>query len=261
VNARPHEETRVHTRLLTTALLVEDARAYWSHARLGARASAQEAFDGYWFGARSLERVEVLLTTLRARFAAFPDGLDVLRRWPHMGPDARAVLCHWHLQLTDPLYRAFTGDALPARRASGRTEITRDVVVRWVTERGPAQWTLPTRIQFASKLLSACRSAGLVSRTRDPRPLTLPRVHDDALTYLLYLLRETEFAGTLLDNPYLRSVGLQGAALDDRLRALRALDFRRQGDLIEFGWAFDSLRAWADDTLGPAATSSEPEPS
>ncbi|MCX5953197.1 MAG: hypothetical protein NTZ40_06835 [Cyanobacteria bacterium] len=35
-----------------------------------------------------------------------------------------------------------------------------------------------------------------------------PLVPDDALTYLLHLLREVDFEGTVLANPYLRSVGL-----------------------------------------------------
>jgi hypothetical protein len=49
---------------------------------------------------------------LRARFDAFPNALHVLQRWPHMSPDTRRVVCHWHLQLSDPLYRDFTGTFL-----------------------------------------------------------------------------------------------------------------------------------------------------
>ena len=72
---------------------------------------------------------------------------------------------------------------------------------------------------------------------------------DESLEYLLYLLRETEFAGTLLDNPYLASVGLDGAVLVDRLRRLPGLAFRRQGDLTDFGWRHQDLRAWAAASL------------
>jgi hypothetical protein len=105
------------------------------------------------------------------------------------------------------------------------------------------------RIQFASKLLSAAYSATIVTSNRDPRPIGTPRVPDEALEYLLYLLRETEFAGTLLDNPYLASVGLDGAVLVDRLRRLPGLAFRRQGDLTDFDWRYPDLRAWADASL------------
>ncbi len=109
---------------------------------------------------------------------------------------------------------------------------------------------MSTRIQFASKLLSAAFSAGLVTSNRDPRPLAIPRVPDDALEYLMYLLREVSFEGTLLDNPYVASVGLVGACSRGPLApACLGSRFRRQGDLIDFGWRHASLAAWADAHL------------
>jgi hypothetical protein len=224
---RPHEVTEVHSRLLKCALEVEDARAYWEHARgrPSADVTPRRGFDEYWFGARSLARIDVLVANFRARFDAFPPSLDVLHRWTDMPPDTRRVVCHWHLQLADPLYRVFTGTFLPERRGRPRPEVTRDVVVAWVGREGPARWTMATRIQCASKLLSAAYAAGLVATNRDPRPLVLPRVNDEALEYLLYLLRDVAFAGTLLANPYAASVGLESTSLEDRLRGLRGLSF------------------------------------
>ncbi len=238
------------------ALEIEDARAFWAHPpadTAGAALTPRAAFDAYLFGARSLPRIEVLLANMRARFSSFPSALHALHAWPHMEPDTRRVICHWHLQLADPLYRGFTGTWLVSRRGRLRREVTRELVIAWVTEHGAAHWTLASRVQFASKLLSAAYSAGLVSSNRDPRPLSLPRVPDLALAYFLYVLRETEFTGTLLDNPYFRSVGLEGGVLEDRLRALpSALDFRRHGDLIDFGWRHADLTAWAAATLTPS---------
>lgn len=51
---RPSEEQVLHTRLLKCALEVEDARAFWAHMLPGQRVSPQQAFQEYWFGARSL---------------------------------------------------------------------------------------------------------------------------------------------------------------------------------------------------------------
>lgn len=249
MTARPSEATEVHTRLLKCALEVEDARAYWSHAGNSKPVTAQRAFDEYWFGARSLSRIEVLLANMRVRFDAFPASLSVLHRWSSMAPDTRRLVCHWHLQLADPLYRLFTGHFLPERRAGARPEVTRDLVVSWVGDQGPGRWTLSTRIQFASKLLSAAFSAGLVTTNRDPRPLATRRAPDDALEYLMYVLREVSFEGTLLDNHYAASVGLAGSAIEDRLASLPGMRFRRQGDLIDFGWRHASLAAWADANL------------
>lgn len=242
------EATQHHTRLLKCALEIEESRAYW-RLRNGEAPTAKQAFDDYWFGARSMSRIEVLLANLRVRFDAFPEALAVLHRWRHMGPDTRALVCHWHLQLADPLYRTITGSLMVARRLGSRAEVTRDLVVKWVVEHGPRQWTLATRVQFASKLLSAAHAAGLVGTTKDPRPLVLPRVPDDALAYLLHLLRGVSFEGTLLANPYLGSVGLEGDDLFQRLATLPSLRFERQGDLVDFGWRFDDLCSWAEATV------------
>jgi hypothetical protein len=244
----PHstEETIVHTRLMKCALEVEDARSYWSHINPdGPGASAQVAFEQFWFGSRSLPAVDVLLANFRARFDAIPEALRVLHRWTDMEPATRRLICHFHLQFADPLYRAFTGDWLVGRRQGLRPDVTRDLVVRWVADQGPGRWTAASRIQIASKLLSAAFAAGLVGTNRDPRPLTYPRVDDAALGYLLHLLRGVEFSGTILVNPYLASVGLTGGALEERLRSLPSLAFGRQGDLVDFGWHYRSLAEWA----------------
>lgn len=251
---RPREQAALHTRLMKCALEIEPARAYWAHADGVKPANPQRAFEEYWFGARSLRWAGVLVANMRLRFDAYPAALRVLHRWAHMSPDTRRLICHWHLQLADPLYRAFSGRYLVDRRQGPRPAITRDLVVEWMQEHGAEQWTLASRIQFASKLLSAAYAAGLIGTNRDPRPILVPRVPDDALEYVLYLLRDVEIEGTLLDNPYLTSVGLQGADLHARLRALPGMRFEKQGELMEIGWRHADLGAWAEATvLAPAS--------
>lgn len=243
---RPAEATAVHTRLMKCALEVEESRAYWQQSSDALPTSAQRAFDEYWFGAKSLARNKVLLANFRARFDVAPEALAVLRRWPHMDPETRRLICHWHLQLADSIYRRFTGEFLVGRRDGGRPQITRDRVIEWVGDQGPDRWTLATRVQFASKLMSSALSAGLLGTNRDPRPITLPRVRDEALAYLMYLLRGVDFDGTLLENPYTASVGLDGRTLEERLADLPGLRLRRQGDLVDFGWRYPSIREWGD---------------
>lgn len=248
---RPSEVTTVHTRILRCTLGVSDARAYWSVPELGPWAGrTARAFSGYWFGARSHARVEVLLANLRLRFDAYPQALAVLRAWPDMDPAVRTLVCHWHLQLADPLYRAFTGDFLVARRGADREgprTVTLAQATAWVTGRHEDRWTMHTRMEFGRKLLAAAAEAGLVGSRQDPRPLSVPRVPDEALLYLLHLLRGVEFAGTLLDNPYLASVGLLAEHLPSRLRTLAGLRFAAQGELMDLDWAHPSLPAWFSD--------------
>ncbi len=243
----PTEVTQTHTHLLRCALEAEDARVYWRRAQPSV--SADTAFNESWFGARSLERVKTLLNTFKARFDAFPHGLAVLREWTDMDPGTRAVICHWHIQLADPVYRAFTGQYLPELMDSGRLTVTRAQVQAWVARTYPDKWTHPTVTKWASNLLATAKSAGLIKTSRDPRPLVHPRVGDHALAYLLYLLRGVAFEGTLLENPYFASVGLNREGVELRLRSIRGLHFRRQGDLVDFGWAYPDLQHWAGAEL------------
>src|SRR5690606_10328960 len=110
-----------------------------------------------------------------------------------MRPEVRALICHWHLQFTDPTYREFTGEFLVGRREAAPPEVRRLNVVGWIGERSPSHWSMATRVQMASKLLSSAYAAGLVTARRDPRPVVWPRVPDDALGYLLHLLRGASF--------------------------------------------------------------------
>ena len=247
---RPAETTSLHTRLMKYTLELDSARTWWAQRENADAADVVErAFAGAWFGAKSLPRVRVLVSNLRSRFNAFPEALSVLRRWRDMQPGTRALIAHWHTQLTDPLYRQFTGEYLVARHDTSRGDVTRDMVIRWVGEHGQGRWTMASRAQLATQLMVTAKAAGLIENLKDPRRLVFPRVDDDALTYLLYLLRGTTIAGTLIDNPYLASVGLMPRFADERFRTLSALRFTRQGDLVDFAWVQESLTAWAAATV------------
>ena len=247
--AAPAEATEVHTGILRLALAVEESRAYWSHVDpdLPAGPASQRAlaaFEKRWFGAKTMPRIRFLLPNLAARYDAFPPALSVLHRWHDMDANARRAICHFHLQLSDPIYRRFTGDFLVQRRNSTGANIDRDIVLRWVQREFPDRWSPATCIQFASKLLSAASEACLLSAKKDPRKLLVPRVPDIALAYLLHLLRGLQFQGALTANPYLASVGL--VPNDARLASLPGVQCRRMGDLVDFKWAAPDLRAWAD---------------
>jgi len=248
---RVSETTDVHTRILRLALGIEESRSYWEHVDPSVPVAdrALIAFEQRWFGSKSLERVRFLLSNLGDRYDAYPAALGVLRRWRSMEAAERQVICHWHLQLSDPLYRRFTGKFLVERRALRDPKVDRDIALRWVKNEFPDRWSEATCVQFASKLLSAASEAGVISPKRDPRALLLPKVPDLALAYLLQLLRGLRFGGTLTENPYLASVGLVEGFLDQRLRALPGISFRRMGQLTEFEWQAPTLNAWAEATL------------
>ena len=125
------EETVVHTRILRLALGIEDSRSYWEHVDPAVPPARRSliAFEQRWFGSKSLERVRFLLAAFADRYDAFPEALDVLRRWRSMDVATRQVVCHWHLQLSDPMYRRFAGKFLVERRGSANPKVDRDIVL------------------------------------------------------------------------------------------------------------------------------------
>ena len=243
------ESLRIHTRLMQMALLVDESRTYWSHAAPGtsARALAQAAFEQHWFGSRSMARVKAMMGAFGERFDDWPAARAALHRWQPADPLTCANICHWHLQLCDPVYRAFTGTLLPQRRQHPEPSIDRAVVVRWLDELAPGRWTVPSRQRFANGLLTAAIEAGVLADGVGVHRLPVVRVTDEALSYLLYLLRETAFAGTLFDNPYLASVGLADERLDPRLLRAPGIIHHRVAGLHDLRYAHPSLEAWAGE--------------
>ena len=243
----PSEVTEVHSRILKVTLEADNSREYWRREEASpghGDARIEQAFTGYWFGARSMARIRDLLTNFDARFGAYPAAVEALRAWSGMDRETRAVICHFHVQLSDPLYRRFTGEHCPDLRESGRS-LTRDSVLRWVRDQDTEnRWSTTTQVQFASKLLSCAKGAGLVKRNIDPRPLTLPRVTSGALGYLLHLLRGIDFAGSLHANAYLHSVGVVGASFTDRVRAVPGVSVRRIADLVEIHFDHKTPLDW-----------------
>lgn len=241
----PHEATEHHSQLLRFSLGVDETRDYLEQRDPDADPPTNvEAFEGRWFGSRSEHRVKIILRNMRARFDAYPQALRALTAWQSIDPRVRALVCHWHTQLADPTYRAFTGEYLPGRLTSPSPGISLDKVVTWVEEEHPSDWSPSTTRQMASKLMSTAYQAGLLDSTQDKREVIFPSVPDDALSYLMYLLRDVKIEGTLLENPYLRSVGFEGSLIEERLRTLDDITFRRQGDLVDFDWAERDLEAW-----------------
>ena len=150
------EQKALHTQILRLTLADEEAREYWPQSARGLVMAdrIERAFDERWFGARSVERVKLLLSNFALRYDAYPNALAVLSAWGSMDLSTRTLICHWHLQLADPIYRRFTGEMLVERRArlGDSRVITRDAVVRWVDDLAPSRWGTATLIQFASKL-------------------------------------------------------------------------------------------------------------
>lgn len=245
-----NEATEVHTRILRLSLGAEESRAYWAHVdpRVPLDERPAIAIERGWFPGKSPARVRYLVAACAERYDAFPDGLEALRRWRSIDGASTRVVAHVHLMLSDPLYRAFAGELLLARRR-GAGPLDRDVVRAFIEERAPGRWAGVTARQAAQKLLAAAHEAGLVS-ARDPREHHTAPVPDLALAYLLQLLRGIRFEGTLLHNPYLASLGLAGDVLAHRLAGLGPLGVRA-GDGGSPAFVDPDVVAWARHSFAP----------
>ena len=258
-----------HSRLLRVSLALEESRAYWEQREESLRTAklpmansakaklAEQAFESRWFGNKSLERVRRLLADFSYRYDSYPATLSVLTRWQPSDPITRQNICHWHLQLADPMYRDFSGHFLEQRRldsAANTTSIDRDIVARWVSQNLPTEWATTTVLRMATALITCATAAGLCEHSSGARVLTYPKVTDAALAYWLYFLKDLRFTGTLLANPYFSSVGLSEGFLEPRLRQLSGLTFSRMGDLHEFNWQYANLERWAEGELGIGET-------
>lgn len=245
------EVTAPHTGLLRLGLAEAESQQYWRHARSPAPVAErlQKAFEERWFGSRAMNRVKYLLLGFQARFDAYPNALKTLHHWNPDDPEERRLLCHWHLQLSDPMYRQFTSTHLPERLQHPQPTLDRNAVVRWLEGYTEQRWAPATVQRMTAALMHCLQETGFAEKGRTLRPLRLPRVSHRLLGYLLYLLRETEFQGQLSQNPYLASVALQGEELERRLTQIPGIAFRRLSDFKELDWRHADLWHWAQAEL------------
>lgn len=239
------EEANPHTRILRVMLAVEDSISYFRAEPIPAPSErVRFAFEARWFGAKSEARVRTLLGDMALRFERYPKALAALRAW-QPSREVASWVCHFHLQLADPIYRQFSGEYLPLRRSQGYANIDREAVARWVQERWPGKWSASTSVKFGSNLLATAFEAGLLRDRKDPRRLVVPRVPRPALAYLLYLLREVHIEGELLRSLYLTSVVPDASRLTSELGVRDGVRVAVRGDVQSFEWTYPDLMSWA----------------
>jgi hypothetical protein len=252
---KPGEALEIHTRILRCMLAADDCYAYWQHVDLSVPVEERPAlaFQQRWFGVKSEARVRTLLANMVERFDAFPEALRVLQSLGSVPSTLRPWICHLHLQLSDPIYRRFSGEFLPQRRFEGYAAVDRGIAARWVEGLAPERWSATTSIKFASNMLSAAVESGLIKGRNDPRKLTLSQVPDAAVGYALYLLRTVRFEGSLDDNPYLRSLGIDSALFPLALARVPGISVRAIGGVRELDWRYPTLAEWGNENLRATA--------
>ncbi len=206
------ESTVLHKDLQRSALLVEDSVSYWEHIdpRSAMPDRVLEARRDRWFGSKvQANVVGARLRDLAARFDAYPHALRMLQSVT-VPVELRPLVCHVHLALADRRYRRFTCEYLAQRRerALGAPDVAH--IADWLRASEPSFYYPAAFDGLAPRLLATAREAGLVDDDGTPRELGPTEVPPHATAYVLYLLREVRFAGTLRENAYLRGLGIVG---------------------------------------------------
>lgn len=204
-----------HTGLLRYGLAVEQSKVFWQKADqdwpLGEL--RQRAVRQSWFPGLSPTRTRYVVAQQMKRF---PLEARKLLRFAAFEEDHRnRLVCHWHLQVTDPVYRDYTAGFLLHRWTTLDTHVSLESTIRWV-EKQPlaAGWQPITVRRLASGLLSAATEAGLcVGIGKEERTLRLPPVDRQDRSYLAGLLKIADALGNA--KTYLMSVGQSAIDLEE----------------------------------------------
>ncbi len=183
--------TSEHTGLLRMGLEVEASRLFWTQANNleTSRARRARAQAEGWYPDFSEARLRYVLAELERRFP--PAARTALRAWR---PEQQsALVCHWHLQWSDPLYRDFTSSYLVTAWAMPHHGVGVSDVEGWLFQRRThLDWSPSTRRRLASGLLGAATEAGFLSGNGRRRELRTVSVDRTSLAYLRAFLAEQE---------------------------------------------------------------------
>jgi hypothetical protein len=174
-------------------LEVASSVLFWRHATIGEQAAERRhrATQEAWFPGLSEARLRYLLAELEKRFPA--DSLNTLKTWQPSDELQAPLVCHWHLQWSDPLYRDFTSGFLVGAWARPEAGVTVNAVDDWLAQRGShADWSPATRRRLASGLLAAARDAGFLKGQGREKELRTVTVDQPSLNYLRSLLVTAE---------------------------------------------------------------------
>ncbi len=161
------------------------SRLYWAHVDPTHSLSErrQQAASETWFPELSEARRRYLLGELDKRFS--PAHLRALKALKPEAGAPTALICHWHLQWSDPLYREFTSDYLVGAWAQPDTGLNVDAVLGWLQGRGSySEWSASTQRRLASGLLSTAVEAGFLKGSGRKKELRTVTVDGAGMDYL-----------------------------------------------------------------------------
>jgi hypothetical protein len=166
------------------------------------------AWDEAWFGFLGDRIFSVLISGLYNRFGQFPKLISVLKDWIDNGIEHYDfnLVCHLHIQLTDPYYRWLTGEYLPERLGAGLGSFNAEIIQPDFISYSTKELKANTFRRLLSNLLRSAVECGLLSG-KEHRHFETPIVSTRFFGYLVYTLQEFNFPmSDLCDSPYIKSI-------------------------------------------------------
>jgi hypothetical protein len=174
-------------------LQVDASMRFWSHVQAGESAAERRrrAAQEGWYPELSEARLKYLLSELEKRFPQ--SSLPALQAWSPEGERQAPLVCHWHLQCSDPLYRDFTSSYLVRLWARPDHGLSVAEVDAWLAARAPDRgWSATTRRRLASGLLGAAAEAGLLKGSGRKKEVRTVNVDAASMGYLRSVLLAAE---------------------------------------------------------------------
>ena len=170
---------KAHTDLLKVGARIQESKIYLQNRNfsISKEDTVSKAFSEKWFGFKSQTYVKRLISRFELRFSKFPEAFLLLRSWVEkINLKDFKNICHFHIQLTDPYYRWFTGVYLGNLIFLGYEEIPTESLISSFEELVTTPMSVKVKRTLALRLKTAARDCGILEGKTDKK-ISLSLLH------------------------------------------------------------------------------------
>jgi hypothetical protein len=202
--------TKEHMTMLRIGARIEESRSYIRNYQAGytVKELKLKAWDEQWFGFIPESIFVRLIPAFHSRFGNYPEMVNVIQNGITKGLESYdfKMICNFHIQISDPYYRWFSGDYIPNRLDNGLQEITSTTTAVDFNTKFKKNIKANTLKHFAVNLLNSANDTGLLKGTK-LRVTQTPTVTVFFLGYLIYTLGSFDFPmADLINSPFIKSI-------------------------------------------------------
>lgn len=224
------------TTMMKVGARLDETRSYLNYFDINndLKIQKEKAWNEQWFGFLPEQILETVVYSLYQRFGQFSLMTKVLKSWLNKGLDNHdfKLICHFHIQLTEPFYRWATGQYFSQRYNEAYDDIPSTVLAKQLEKAFMKEKDLSSQSyqRLAIGILSTARDLGLL-KGKAQKLFAKPLVSIEFLGYLIYTLQHFMFPfAELPSSPYIQSI------LRDESQLKRLLTEGQRKNWWEFNW-------------------------